>query len=81
MSEEVPPFNRYLGKILLYNSKSKENYGYFINLPSEIVGLLHINNNPDKLTFEIGDTITVNVIDIDLEGERLSLSLTPLEKH
>ena len=56
-------------------------YGYFINLPSEIVGLLHINNNPDKLTFEIGDTITVNVIDIDLEGERLSLSLTPLEKH
>lgn len=52
-------------------------YGYFIRLPSDIVGLLHRSNVPDNLKFDVGDTVTAYIDNVDLERRRLSLSLLP----
>ncbi|MCM8789893.1 MAG: 30S ribosomal protein S1 [Candidatus Omnitrophica bacterium] len=63
-------------------------YGVFVELEKGIEGLIHVSelswtkrvNNPNEL-FAIGDIIEVQVISIDKESRRISLSLKQLETN
>jgi small subunit ribosomal protein S1 len=63
-------------------------YGIFVELEKGIEGLIHVSeiswtkrvNNPSEL-FAIGDTIETQVLSIDKESRRISLSLKQLEQN
>jgi small subunit ribosomal protein S1 len=55
---------------------SKAKYGYFIDLDEHITGLLANSNihKESKVTFAAGDTVEVDVEEIDVENRRIALS-------
>ncbi len=63
-------------------------YGVFVELEKGIEGLIHISeiswtkriNNPSEM-FAIGDTLETQVLTIDKESRRISLSLKQLEQN
>jgi small subunit ribosomal protein S1 len=72
------------GKVMEGQVKNITEYGVFVDLGG-IDGLLHITDiswgrvkHPSEL-FKIGDTITVKVLDLDLERERVSLGMKQLK--
>ena len=73
----------YEGKVLEGTVKNITEYGVFVDLGG-IDGLLHITdmswgrvNYPSEM-FSVGDDITVKVLNLDLERERVSLGLKQL---
>lgn len=57
---------------------SLQDYGAFIRLPNSLEGLIHVSEMdgaPEEL-LSLGQTIPVRIIAIDLQRERISLSLT-----
>lgn len=75
-----------LGKIYTGKVVRIEEYGAFVEILPNIVGLLHISevapyrvkNIKDEIN--LGDTITVKVIDIDEDNKRIRLSKKALEE-
>jgi len=75
-----------LGKVYTGKVVRLEEYGAFVEILPNIVGLLHISevahyrvrNIKDEIT--LGQTITVKVIDIDEENNRIRLSKKALEE-
>jgi polyribonucleotide nucleotidyltransferase len=75
-----------LGKVYTGKVVRLEEYGAFVEILPNIVGLLHISevapyrvrNIKDEIT--LGETITVRVIDIDEENNRIRLSKKALEE-
>jgi small subunit ribosomal protein S1 len=63
-------------------------YGVFVELEKGIEGLIHVSeiswskrvNNPSEL-FAIGDTIEAQVLSVDKDARRISLSLKQLEQN
>ncbi len=63
-------------------------YGVFVELEKGIEGLIHISeiswtkriNNPSEM-FAIGDTLEAQVLNIDKDSRRISLSLKELEQN
>jgi len=63
-------------------------YGIFVELDKGIEGLIHVSeiswakrvNNPSEM-FAVGDTVETQIINIDKEGRRISLSLKQLEQN
>jgi len=64
------------------------NYGVFVELEKGVEGLIHISeiswtkriNNPQEI-FAIGDMVEVQVLSIDKESRRISLSIKQLESN
>lgn len=64
------------------------NYGVFVELEKGIEGLIHISEiswskkipNPSEI-FAIGDTVEVQVLNIDKDARRISLSIKQLEAN
>lgn len=51
-------------------------YGYFVRFFNGVNGLLHKNNIPESIIFNVGESIQVYVTDIDIEKKRISVSLS-----
>lgn len=73
------------GKVMEGVVKNITEYGVFVDLGG-IDGLLHITDiswgrvkHPSEM-FSVGDTITVKVLDLDLERERVSLGMKQLKE-
>jgi predicted RNA-binding protein with RPS1 domain len=52
-------------------------YGWFLRLSEGIEGLLHISEAPEGSIFQVGEEITVWVLDIDDPRRRVSLTMRP----
>jgi small subunit ribosomal protein S1 len=75
-----------VGSILDGRVKNVTDFGVFVDLGG-FDGLLHITDlswgrvkHPNEMV-EVGEEITVKVIDIDLERQRISLGLKQLSPH
>lgn len=58
--------------------RKKTKYGMFIELEPKIVGLLHVSDIPDYINTETnreGDTITVDLVKIDVESKKLTFKI------
>jgi len=63
-------------------------YGVFVELEKGIEGLIHVSeiswtkriNNPSEM-FAIGDTVETQILSVDKESRRISLSLKQLEQN
>jgi len=63
-------------------------YGVFVELEKGIEGLIHVSelswtkrvNNPSEM-FAIGDTVETQILSVDKEARRISLSLKQLEQN
>lgn len=75
------------GDVVTGTVDSIKEYGIFIALPGRRSGLLHVSEIDDKRKsdlrnrFPLGSTITAEVIAIDEEGKKISLSLKSMEKR
>ncbi len=77
-----------IGKKVLGEILSIKEYGLFVELSNGIEGLVHISEmswigaikNPMK-HFTIGEKIEAQVLDVDVEGRRISLGLKQLESN
>jgi small subunit ribosomal protein S1 len=79
--EKNPPGVRVKGKI-----KNVTDKGIFVEVEEDLVGLVHSSDiswmgriNP-RSAFNIGDTIDVSVIDVDVKNQRIRLGIKQLTK-
>lgn len=79
-------FPYHIGDVVEGQVTGLQPYGVFVQLSEEYQGLIHIseinhgyvNNVEDK--FNIGDQLTVKIIDIDEYTSKMSLSIRALKK-
>lgn len=78
--------NRKVGDIVKGKVVNTLNFGAFVRLEEGVDGLIHvsqistehISKPSDKL--KVGDTVTVKIIDIDEENQKVSLSMRAIEE-
>ncbi|MDP1975617.1 MAG: 30S ribosomal protein S1, partial [Alphaproteobacteria bacterium] len=77
--------NHPAGTVLSGEIKNITEFGLFIGLPGDIDGMIHLTDLSWEKTgeqavvdYKKGDTITVKVLDVDVEKERISLGVKQL---
>jgi ribosomal protein S1 len=64
-----------IGDVFIGVMKLQKDFGFFILLPFGFSGLLHNSVLPNHFCLDVGDSIPVQLIDIDIPRRRISLGL------
>src|SRR5215204_342463 len=82
-AEAHPP-----GSVVEGEVKNKTEFGLFIGLEGDVDGMVHLSdldwNRPGEQMieeFKKGDVVRAQVLDVDVEKERISLGIKQLKKH
>lgn len=72
------------GDVVSGTVEAVKDYGVFIGLPGGVSGLLHVSEIPEgrrgdlRKRYPVGETVEVEVLDIDEKGEKIALSARTL---
>ncbi len=72
------------GQMVSGTVEAVKDYGVFIGLPGGVSGLLHVSEIPEgrrgdlRKRYPVGETVDVEVLDIDERGEKIALSARTL---